>query len=72
MLGGQAVVDNVEGTWLDLTTNVNLMASNLTSQVRAIARVTSAVAVGDLTTFVDVEAKGEILVLRNTVRCFSF
>jgi osomolarity two-component system sensor histidine kinase NIK1 len=66
-LGEQAIVEGVEGTWLGLTTNVNLMAKNLTDQVRAIAVVTSAVAEGDLTHTINVDARGEILVLKNTV-----
>jgi osomolarity two-component system sensor histidine kinase NIK1 len=66
-LGEQAIVEGVEGTWLGLTTNVNLMAKNLTDQVRAIATVTSAVAEGDLTHTINVDARGEILVLKNTV-----
>jgi HAMP domain-containing protein len=88
-LGGQAVVEGVEGTWLNLTNNVsspspyhfpllvadflfpgaqvNMMAKNLTDQVRSIAQVTSAVAQGDLTRYIDVEAQGEILTLKQTV-----
>ena len=62
-LGGQATVEGVSGTWRGLTDNVNLMAGNLTSQVRAIARVTTAVANGDLSKKIDIEAKGEILEL---------
>src|SRR5207244_1792222 len=57
-LGGQAVVPGVAGTWKDLTDNVNFMASNLTSQVRNIAQVTTAVARGDLSQKITVEAKG--------------
>src|SRR5919206_133106 len=60
ILGGQADVQGVFGTWKDLTDNVNYMAGNLTSQVRAIAQVTTAVANGDLTRKLTVEAKGEI------------
>ena len=66
-LGGQATVGGVSGTWRDLTDNVNLMAGNLTSQVRAIARVTTAVANGDLSKKIDIEAKGEILELSDTI-----
>ena len=66
-LGGQAVVKGVAGTWKDLTDNVNLMAANLTSQVRNIAEVTTAVAKGDLSKKITVDVKGEILELKNTV-----
>ena len=66
-LGGQAVVKGVAGTWKDLTDNVNLMAANLTVQVRNIAEVTTAVAKGDLSKKVTVDVKGEILELKNTV-----
>ncbi len=66
-LGGQARVPGVAGTWKDLTDNVNGMASNLTSQVRAIANVTTAVANGDLTQKIYVDARGEILELKNTI-----
>src|SRR5213082_664491 len=66
-LGGQAKVKGVAGTWKDLTENVNSMAGNLTSQVRNIAEVTTAVANGDLTKKITVEAKGEILELKNTI-----
>ncbi len=66
-LGGQATVEGVSGTWRGLTDNVNLMAGNLTSQVRAIARVTTAVANGDLSKKIDIEAKGEILALSETI-----
>jgi HAMP domain-containing protein/signal transduction histidine kinase/DNA-binding response OmpR family regulator len=66
-LGGQADVRGVAGTWKDLTDNVNLMAGNLTSQVRNIADVTKAVANGDLTKLITVEVKGEILELKNTI-----
>ena len=62
-LGGQAQVPNVAGTWKDLTDSVNSMASNLTGQVRNIAEVTTAVAKGDLTREITVDAKGEILEL---------
>src|SRR5687768_10190740 len=66
-LGGQAEVEDVSGTWRGLTENVNSMASNLTDQVRNIAEVTTAVANGDLSTKITVDAKGEILELKNTV-----
>jgi HAMP domain-containing protein len=66
-LGGQAVVRGVSGTWKDLTDNVNFMASNLTSQVRNIAEVTTAVANGDLSKKITVDVKGEILELKNTI-----
>ena len=66
-LGGQAKVEGVAGTWKDLTDNVNLMASNLTGQVRNIAEVTKAVAKGDLTKKITVDVKGEILELKNTI-----
>jgi HAMP domain-containing protein/signal transduction histidine kinase len=66
-LGGQADVQGVAGTWKDLTNNVNMMAGNLTAQVRNIAEVTTAVARGDLSKKVTVDVKGEILELKNTV-----
>src|SRR5260221_14745964 len=66
-LGGQADVHGVAGTWKDLTDNVNLMASNLTSQVRNIAAVTTAVAKGELSRQITVDLHGEILELKNTV-----
>ncbi|HZT42658.1 MAG TPA: HAMP domain-containing protein, partial [Chthonomonadaceae bacterium] len=66
-LGGQAQVKGVSGTWKDLTDSVNFMANNLTSQVRNIAAVTTAVATGDLSKKITVEAKGEILDLKNTI-----
>ncbi|KAI9490737.1 hypothetical protein BDB00DRAFT_768316 [Zychaea mexicana] len=66
-LGGQAVVNGVAGTWMDLTDNVNTMAANLTTQVRSIAQVTKAVANGDLSKKIEVETRGEILDLKNTV-----
>ncbi|HET9188408.1 MAG TPA: HAMP domain-containing protein, partial [Acidothermaceae bacterium] len=66
-LGGQARVKGVSGTWKDLTDNVNGMASNLTSQVRNIAEVTTAVARGDLTAKITVDARGEVLQLKNTI-----
>ncbi|MFJ6216240.1 HAMP domain-containing protein [Streptomyces sp. NPDC092296] len=67
MLGGQALVPGVSGTWKDLTDNVNLMANNLTGQVRNIAQVTTAVARGDVSKKITVSARGEILELVTTV-----
>src|SRR3546814_9801067 len=66
-LGGQAQVGGVAGTWKDLTDNVNAMATNLTSQVRNIAEVTTAVANGDLSKKITVDVKGEILELKDTI-----
>jgi signal transduction histidine kinase/HAMP domain-containing protein/CheY-like chemotaxis protein len=66
-LGGQAVVRGVSGTWKDLTDNVNVMASNLTAQVRSIAQVATAVARGDLTQTITVDAKGEVKALAQTI-----
>jgi HAMP domain-containing protein/CheY-like chemotaxis protein/signal transduction histidine kinase len=66
-LGGQAIVPDVAGTWKDLTDNVNLLAANLTTQVRNIAEVTTAVARGDLSRKITVDVKGEILELKNTI-----
>ena len=66
-LGGQAEVRGVSGTWKDLTDNVNVLAANLTTQVRNIANVTTAVANGDLSQKITVDAKGEILELKNTI-----
>ncbi|GAA1951727.1 HAMP domain-containing protein [Catenulispora subtropica] len=66
-LGGQATVRGVAGTWKDLTDNVNAMANNLTGQVRNIAQVTTAVANGDLSKRIDVDARGEILELKTTI-----
>jgi osomolarity two-component system, sensor histidine kinase NIK1 len=66
-LGGQAEVANVEGKWKDLTENVNLMARNLTNQVRSISTVTQAIAKGDLAQKIEVEAQGEIATLKNTI-----
>jgi HAMP domain-containing protein/CheY-like chemotaxis protein/GAF domain-containing protein len=66
-LGGQAEVKDVSGTWRDLTENVNFMAGNLTSQVRNIAQVATAVAEGDLSQKITVDARGEILQLKNTI-----
>ncbi len=67
ILGGQAQVKGVAGTWKDLTDSVNFMASNLTAQVRNIAEVTTAVATGDLSKKITVDVKGEILELKNTI-----
>jgi HAMP domain-containing protein/signal transduction histidine kinase/DNA-binding response OmpR family regulator len=66
-LGAQARIEGAAGAWRELTDSVNLMASNLTSQVREIARVTTAVAQGDLTKSVNIEVKGEILALKDTI-----
>jgi HAMP domain-containing protein/signal transduction histidine kinase/ActR/RegA family two-component response regulator len=66
-LGGQADVKGVSGTWKDLTDNVNVLAANLTTQVRNIAKVTTAVAQGDLSQTITVEARGEILELKDTI-----
>ncbi|MBX9399281.1 HAMP domain-containing protein [Streptomyces sp. TRM72054] len=67
ILGGQARVPHLAGTWKDLTDSVNSMANNLTGQVRNIAQVTTAVAGGDLTRKIDVDARGEILELKTTI-----
>src|SRR5947199_3143817 len=66
ILGGQAEVRGVSGTWRDLTENVNSMASNLTTQLRNIAQVTTAVADGDLTQKITVDARGEVAELKDT------
>src|SRR3989475_1895022 len=66
-LGGQAKVRGVAGTWKDLTDNVNVMAANLSDQVRGIARVVTAVAMGDLKKELTLEAKGEIAALADTI-----
>src|SRR5437016_2114303 len=66
-LGGQAQVSGIGGTWKDLTDSVNFMASNLTAQVRNIAAVTTAVAMGDLSKKITVDVKGEILELKDTI-----
>src|SRR5213076_953787 len=66
-LGGQAHVRGASGVWRDLTDNVNFMASNLTNQVRGIAQVATAVANGDLSKKITVDARGEILELKNTI-----
>src|SRR5213596_2731559 len=70
-LGGQAQVKGVSGTWKDLTDNVNFMAGNLTSQVRNIAEVTTAVANGDLSQKITVEAKGEVAALADTINSMT-
>lgn len=67
ILGGQAKVEDVEGAWKEITENVNVMASNLTTQVRSIAHVTTAVAEGDLSQKIDVHAQGEMLALKSTI-----
>ncbi|KIL58310.1 hypothetical protein M378DRAFT_15628 [Amanita muscaria Koide BX008] len=67
ILGGQATVEGVQGTWADLTRNVNKMASNFTAEVRSISEVTKAVAMGDLTKLVDVDVPGEMLDLKMTI-----
>src|SRR5205085_1530999 len=67
MLGGQAEVKGVAGTWKDLTDSVNYMASNLTNQVRNIAEVATAVGLGDLSSKITVDVRGEILELKNTI-----
>src|SRR5207249_2776131 len=66
-LGGQATVPDVAGTWKDLTDSVNVMAANLTDQVRAIAEVATAVAQGDLTRSIQVEARGEVAELKDNI-----
>ena len=66
-LGGQAQVPGVAGTWKDLTDSVNMMAGNLTAQVRNIAEVTTAVANGDLSKKITVDVRGEILQLKETI-----
>src|SRR5262249_33378107 len=66
-LGGQADVKGLSGTWKDLTDNVNGMAGNLTNQVRNIAKVATAVAKGDLSQKITVDAKGEVYELQNTI-----
>src|SRR5207302_1696274 len=70
-LGAQADIKGVSGTWKDLTDNVNLLAANLTTQVRNIAAVTTAVANGDLSKKITVEAKGEILELKDTINSMT-
>lgn len=71
VLGGQAIVEGVEGTWKTLTADVNNLAGNLTTQVRAISSVTKAVAAGDLSRKIDVEASGEIQILKVTINSRS-
>src|SRR5205814_2611278 len=66
-LGGQAKVPGAAGTWRDLVDNVNQLAGNLTTQVRAISEVATAVTKGDLTRTIDVEAQGEVLSLKDTI-----
>src|SRR5204863_339093 len=66
-LGGQAVVPDVAGTWKDLTDNVNFLAANLTTQVRAIAEVATAVTQGDLTRSIQVDARGEVAELKDNI-----
>ena len=66
-LGGQAEVPGVDGTWKDLTDNVNLMASNLTVQLRDVSKVATAIATGDLTQKVTVDVRGEILQIKNVI-----
>src|SRR5260370_487573 len=66
-LGGEEDVEDVSGTWKDLTESVNVMAANLTGQVRSIAEVTTAVAKGDLSQKIRVDARGEILELKETI-----
>jgi HAMP domain-containing protein len=71
-LGGQAVVQDVGGTWKDLTDNVNMMAQKITDQVRDIATVAYAVAEGDLSKKVTANAQGEVLELKNTMNRMVF
>ena len=66
-LGGQANVKGVAGTWKDLTDNVNLMASNLTVQLRDMSKVATAIASGDLTQKIAVDVRGEILQIKNVI-----
>ena len=67
VLGGQAQVRGVSGVWRELTQNVNSMANNLTTQVRNIAEVSTAIAAGDLSRKITVDVKGELLGLKNTI-----
>jgi len=67
VLGGQAEVEDVEGKWKDLTDNVNLMAANLTAQVRSFAVITNAAISGDFTQTINIAAKGEMKELKNNV-----
>src|SRR5688500_19331088 len=71
VLGGQANVQGVAGTWKDLTDNVNFMASNLTSQVRNIALVTTAVANGDLSQKITLDGRGEALALKHPINTMA-
>ncbi len=71
ILGGQAEVGGVSGTWKDLTDNVNFMAGNLTTQVQGIAKVVTAVANGDLKQKLVVEAKGEVAALADTINSMT-
>src|SRR5206468_2946881 len=71
ILGGQAEVPNVSGTWKDLTESVNVMASNLTDQVRSISQVSQAVAPGDLTQKITADATGELIELKNTINTMA-
>src|SRR5256885_14256102 len=66
-LGGQAAVKGVAGTWKDLTDKVNLMASNLTVQLRDVSKVSTAIASGDLTQKITVDVRGEILQIKNVI-----
>src|SRR4029079_12252408 len=70
-LGGQADVPGVGGTWKDLTDSVNSMAGNLTSQVRNIAQIVTAVAKGDLSQKITVDAKGEVAALADTINSLT-
>ena len=70
-LGGQALVPGVAGTWKDLTDNVNVMANNLTNQVRGIVKVVTAVANGDLRQRLTVESKGEVNALADTINSMT-
>ena len=71
-LGGQAAVPGVAGTWRDLTDSVNSMANNLTDQVRSIALVSTAVARGDLSQKISIEARGEVAALAGTINAVSY
>src|SRR5205809_8114556 len=71
-LGGQANVPGAAGTWKDLTGNVNLLAANLTTQVRTIAEVATAVTKGDLTRSVQVEARGEVAEPKDNINTMSY
>src|SRR5262249_30598942 len=67
VLGGQAIVPGAAGVWRNLTDNVNQLAANMTTQVRAIAEVTQAVIKGDLTRSITVDARGEVSILKDTL-----